>query len=139
MGDENTQDQDDKFARLLTIAAERAGKKEAEEALKKGFVTRGDINMALEAFGAQLEDAIVDKIGGTFEERIQKAVKTVLEADPEGVLAKATRKGTVANPEDERDADPIAFLIKKGRVAAAEGKDPNYDDTEKRILWAVTH
>src|SRR5260370_27509819 len=127
-GQQNTSPNPDLFAQLLTAAAERAAQDQAEDALKKGFVTREQINQALTTFGEQMEASIVEKITQALLPQVQDAVKKA-EAVAVG------KKSTILAAEDERDADPIAYIIKKGREQGAE----SYDDTEKRIIWDLTH
>lgn len=127
-----TEDRGDLLEQLLVVAAEKAAKQEARDALQKGFVTREQINAALAAFGenmtTNLENSLVDKITAQLLPQIQDSVKKA--AQDAGV-----RKGTILTPEDERDADPLAYLIKKGRELGPEA----FDETDKRIIWAVTH
>ncbi len=52
----NSSGDPDMLEQLLVMAAEKAAQREAEDALKKGFVTREQINQALTTFGTQLED-----------------------------------------------------------------------------------
>lgn len=122
----------DLLQQLLVVAAEKAAKREADDALKKGFVTREQINAALTAFGENLtntiEGSVVDKITAQLLPQIQETVKKAA-ADA------GMRKGTVQTPEDERDADPIAYLIKKGKE---QGPD-SYTHEDKQLLWGVTH
>jgi len=122
---------------LLTEAASRAAKEEAEQALKKGYVTREQINMALDSFGAKLEETLADKLLGVLEDNVQAALKKALEN--EELLTKAgARKSTIITPEEERDANPIAYLIKKGRTALAANEEPSYDQVDKDLIWAIT-
>ena len=48
--------------------------------------------------------------------------------------APGLRKSTVITPEDEREADPVKFILKKSREQGAEA----LDDDEKRIVWGLT-
>lgn len=123
-----TAPQGDLLEQLLVVAAEKAAKQEADEALKKGFVTREQINGALTAFGAQLKSDITDEITAQLLPQIQQ---TVQKSISDSGMA---RKGTMT-PEDERDADPIAYILKKGKEFGPD----SFDDAEKRIIWAVTH
>lgn len=118
----------DLLEQLLVVAAEKAAKKEAAEALTKGFVTRGDINAALSAFGDGLESRIVEKIAESLMPKVVETVKQTVETTP------GLRKSTVATPEDEMEADPVKFMLKK---AQSEGPDA-YTQTEKDILWGLT-
>ncbi len=137
MSEDKTQEQpNDLLEQLLVVAAEKAAKQEAEDALRKGYVTREQINMALDTFGKNLETRMAESLAEQLGSQIEAAAKKAVESAD---LVGATRKGTVATPEDERDADPVAYLLKKGRTAASTGKDPEYDDTEKRILWEMTY
>lgn len=141
MPDEKTQEQqtqpNDLLEQLLVVAAERAAKEEADQALKKGYVTREQINMALDTFGVRLQETLADKLLGVLDDKIHESVKKAVESDD--ILQKAgVRRSTIVDPLDERDADPITYLIKKGRVAAQAGQDPDFDDVDKRLMWAVT-
>ena len=118
----------DLLEQLLVVAAEKAAQREAEDALKKGFVTREQINAALAAFGDNMETSLVDKITAMLLPKIQE---TVQKASADAGI----RKGTIATPEDERDADPVAYLLKKGRELGADA----YDDIDKRLIWGITH
>lgn len=120
--------QGDLLEQLLVVAAEKAAKQEADQALKKGFVTREQINGALTAFGAQLKTDVVDEITAQLLPQIQQTVAKVV---GESGMA---RKGAVT-PEDERDDDPIAYILKKGREFGPE----SFDEAEKRVIWAITH
>ncbi len=64
---------------------------------------------------------------------MEKAVKAAITVDEKGGLRKGTLLGGVSL--DEREADPVAYLIKKGKELGPE----NYDEVDKRILWAVTY
>ena len=125
-------EQKDLLEQLLVVAAEKAAKQEADQALKKGFVTREQINQALATFGEQLstdlEDRIVEKITQALMPQVEQSVKKA--AEGAGI-----RKGTIVTPEDERDADPVGYLLKKGKELGPEA----YDDTDKRIIWGLTH
>lgn len=118
----------DLLEQLLVVAAEKAAKKEAQDALVKGFVTRGDINAAFAAFGDSLEDRIVTKISDIIMPKVQESVKATVEATP------GLRKSTVLTPEDEREVDPVKFILKKSRE---QGPDA-LDEDEKRIVWGLT-
>lgn len=123
----------DMLTQLLTTASERAAKREAEEALKKGFVTREQINAALGQLSENLEATLADKLGANLSELVEKAVKSAITIDEKGGVRKGTLLGGVSL--DEREADPVAYLIKKGRELGPEG----YDDVDKRIIWAMTY
>ena len=117
---------EDLFQTLMVQAAESAAKREAQDALEKGFVTRKDINLALTAFGDQLEQKIVESVKAALLPTVEEAVQ---KAAPAG-----QRKSTIATPEEEREADPVAYILKKGREVGPEG----YDDIDKRIIWGLT-
>jgi hypothetical protein len=123
----------DMLEQLLTVATERAAKKEAEEALKKGFVTRDQINTALGQLSENVEATLAEKLGANLSELVEKAVKAAITVDEKGGLRKGTLLGGVSL--DEREADPVAYLIKKGKELGPE----SYDEVDKRILWAVTY
>lgn len=123
----------DMLEQLLTVASERAAKKEAEEALKKGFVTREQINTALMQLSENVEATLSEKLGANLSELVEKAVKAAITVDEKGGLRKGTLLGGVSL--DEREADPVAYLIKKGKELGPE----NYDEVDKRILWALTY
>ena|SRR6266487_2901443 len=120
------QDKNDLLQQLLVTAAEKAAEREAEDALKKGFVTREQINAALATFGEQMETSLVEKIAQALMPKVDEAVKKAAVSD---------KKSTIETPEDEREADPVAYLLKKGRELGAEA----YDDVDKRIIWELTH
>lgn len=120
--------QGDLLEQLLVVAAEKAAKEEADQALKKGFVTREQINGALTAFGAQLKSDIVDEITAQLLPQVQQAVqKTVSES---GLSRKA-----VVTPEDAFEDDPFAYILKKGKEQGPE----SFSDDEKRFIWGLTH
>lgn len=120
--------QGDLLEQLLVVAAEKAARNEADQALKKGFVTREQINMALDAMGQKLETSIVEKITAAIDTQVKTSVESTLETAP------GLRKSTVITPEDEREADPVKFILKKSREQGAEA----LDDDEKRIVWGLT-
>lgn len=120
--------QGDLLEQLLVVAAEKAAKKEAQDALHKGFVTRGDINAALATFGDSLESRIVDRIADIIMPQVQATVKQTVETTP------SLRKSTVLTPEDEREDDPVKYILKKSREQGPEA----LDDDEKRIVWGLT-
>lgn len=120
--------QTDLLEQLLVVAAEKAAKQEADNALRKGYVTREQINSALAAFGDGLEDRIVSRILTEMAPRTESIVKKALDSDP-------VRKSTVVTETDERDADPVAYLLKKGRTLGPEA----YDDVDKQVIWALTY
>lgn len=135
---ENVQDQkpNDFLESLLTGAAERAAKIEADEALRKGYVTREQINMALDQFGATLEATLADKILGAVETQIQNSVAKALSSDE--MLQKAgLRRSTVLTPEQERENDPVAYLLQKGRSNKGAGFD-QFDQVDKDLAWELT-
>ena len=119
--------QDDLLASLLTSAAEKAAKREAQEALEKGFVTRQDINLALDAFGADLQQKIIDSVTTAIMPQVEDVVKKASVA--------GERRSTIATPEEERDNDPVAYLIKKGKELGPE----SYDEVDKRLIWGITY
>src|SRR5690348_10437867 len=121
--------QGDLLEQLLVVAAEKAAKREAEDALKKGFVTREQINSALAAFGDGLEDRIVDRIIREMQPKTETIVQKALSTSD------YSKKSTVLTEEEERDADPVQYLLKKGRTLGPEA----YDDTDKQIIWALTY
>lgn len=123
--------QGDLLEQLLVVAAEKAAKTEAETALKKGFVTREQINAALAAFGDGLENRIVDRIIEQLAPKTESIVKKALDSDER----LGQRRSTVMTAEDERDADPVAYLLKKGRTLGPEA----YDDVDKQLIWALTY
>ncbi len=45
------------------------------------------------------------------------------------------RKSTILTSDEERDNDPIAYIIKKGRDLGVDA----FDDIDKRLIWGVTH
>jgi hypothetical protein len=120
--------QTDLLEQLLVVAAEKAARQEADSALRKGYVTREQINAALAAFGDGLEDRIVNRIVTEMQPRTEGIVQKALQSDP-------GRKSVVQTEADERDADPVAYLLKKGRTLGPEA----YDDTDKQIIWALTY
>lgn len=124
----NNEPAGDLLEQLLVVAAEKAAKKEAQEALTKGFVTRGDINAALSAFGDGLESRIVEKIAESLMPKVVETVKQTVETTP------GLRKSTVLTPEDEREADPVKFILKKSQEHGPEA----LDDDEKRVIWGLT-
>lgn len=118
----------DFLEQLLVIAAEKAAKKEAQDALTKGFVTRGDINAAFVAFGDSLENRIVEKISDIIMPKVQESVKQTVESTP------GLRKSTVLTPEDEREDNPVDYILKKSREQGPEA----LDQTEKDLVWGLT-
>src|SRR5258708_8216819 len=126
---QNDDGEKDLLESLLIVAAEKAAKQEADDALKKGFVTREQLNAALGIFGDTLETNLVEKLSAALTPQIDSFVK-------KGLEGQATRKSTIApSAEDERDADPVAYLLKKGRESGPE----SYDETEKRLIWELTY
>ena len=126
--DQRNQTPEDLFQTLLVQAAESAAKREAQDALEKGFVTRKDINLALAAFGDQLEQKIVESVKAALIPQVEETVQ-------KAVIPAGQRKSDVLTPEDEREADPIAYIIKKGRELGPEA----FDDVDKRLIWGVTY
>jgi hypothetical protein len=123
----------DYLEQLLTVATEKAAKAEAESALKKGFVSREQINVALTELSTNLESSIVNKINESLSPLVEKAVKNAITIDEKsGQMRKGTLLGGLSL--DDREADPVAYLIKKGKEQGPE----SYDDIEKRIIWEVT-
>jgi len=121
--------QGDLLEQLLVVAAEKAAKQEADDALKKGFVTREQINAALAAFGENLENSIVDKVSASLMPQVTQAITKAIESTP------GLRKSTVQTPEDERDEDPVGYLLKKAREQGPE----SFDDVDKQLAWAITY
>src|SRR5258708_1824893 len=121
-------DQKDLLESLLVVAAEKAAKQQADDALKKGFITREQLNAALGVFGDTLETNLVEKISAALTPQIDQFVK-------KGLDGQAVKKSTIPTPEDERDADPVAYILKKGKDLGPEA----YDDVDKRIIWALTY
>jgi len=117
----------DLLEQLLVVAAEKAAKQEAQDALRKGFVTREQINSALAAFGESLKTDIVAEIQQAVMPQVNQTVQKAMDA--------GTRKSTILTPEDELEADPIKFILKKGKEQGPE----SYTDDEKRIIWALTY
>ena len=130
--EQQTEEKGDLLEQLLVVAAEKAAQREAKDALQKGFVTREQINAALTAFGENMTNNIkttlVDEITAQLLPQIQESVKKA--ASDAGM-----RKGSVMTPEDERDADPVAYLLKKGKEIGPEA----YNDEDKRLIWGLTH
>lgn len=124
---ENQPIQGDLLEQLLVVAAEKAAKREAEDALKKGFVTREQINAALSAFGEGLKTDIVTQIQEAVMPQVTQTVQKAMDA--------GSRKSTILTPEDELEADPVKYILKKGREQGPE----SYTDEEKRIIWALTY
>src|SRR5258708_27541465 len=118
-------DQKDLLESLLAVAAEKAAKQQADDALKKGFITREQLNAALGVFGDTLETNLVEKLATALTPQIDSSVK-------KGLEGQAVKKSTIPTQEDERHANPGAYLLKKGQglgPAAYKGRD-------KRTLWA---
>jgi hypothetical protein len=131
---QTTQVTGDMLEQLLTAASEKAAKKQADEALRKGFVSHEDINVALSELSSNLETTVVSKINESLAPLVEQAVKNAITIDEKtGTMRKGTLLGGVSL--DDREADPVAYLIKKGKE---QGPDA-YDETDKRIIWAVTH
>lgn len=120
--------QGDLLESLLVVAAEKAAKKEADDALRKGFVTREQINFALSEMGDRLETSIVEKITAAIDGQIATKVQSTLETTP------GLRKSTVITPEDEREDNPVQYILKKSREQGPEA----LDQTEKDIVWGLT-
>jgi hypothetical protein len=93
-------------------AADAAARAEAEA----NFVSKADLQVALDAFGAQ----IAKQIG----EEVAKATPI---ARPEG----AGRVGEVVEV-DERDENPVAYLVKKSRT------EEGLSDEDKKLAWELT-
>ncbi len=121
-------DQKDLLESLLVVAAEKAAKQQADDALKKGFITREQLNAALGVFGDTLETNLVEKLATALTPQIDSSVK-------KGLEGQAVKKSTIPTQEDERDADPVAYILKKGKELGPEA----YDDVDKRIIWALTY
>jgi hypothetical protein len=121
----------DALGSLLETYTKKAAEKAAEEELKKGFVTREQINAALSQLGTDLETHVADKINAGLGDLVESAVKKAITVDPSG------RKSTVGGAQatqDEFEADPVSYIIRKGREQGPE----SFTDTEKRVIWAVT-
>src|SRR5690348_17981606 len=84
--------QGDLLEQLLVVAAEKAAKREAEDALKKGFVTREQINAALTAFGEGLKTDIVTQIQEAVMPQVNQTVQKAMDA--------GSRKSTILTPEE---------------------------------------
>lgn len=124
----------DMLEQLLATATEKAAKREADEALRKGFVTREQINTALSELSTNLESNIVEKITAALSDQVETAVKKAITVDEKsGQVRKGTLLGGVS--EDERAEDPVAYLLHKGRELGPE----SFDATDKAIIWALTH
>src|SRR5258707_15485036 len=120
-------DQKDLLESLLVVAAEKAAKQQADDALKKGFITREQLNAALGVFGDTLETNLVEKLATALTPQIDSSVK-------KGLEGQAVKKSTIPTQEDERDADPVAYILKKGKKVRPDA----YYDGDKRISWAHT-
>src|SRR5260221_10767642 len=116
------------FQTLLVQAAESAAKREAQDALEKGFVTRKDINLALAAFGEKLEERIVTAVQTSLMPQVEEITKKAFAND-------VGRKSTILTADEERENDPVAYIIKKGREQGVDA----FDDVDKRLIWGVTH
>src|SRR5260221_1783893 len=121
-------DQKDQLESLLVVAAEKAAKQQADDALKKGFITREQLNAAVGVFGDTLETNLVEKLATDLTPQIDSSVK-------KGLEGQAVKKSTIPTQEDERDADPVSYILKKGKELGPQA----YDDVDKRILWALTY
>src|SRR5260221_10911405 len=121
-------DQKDLLESLLVVAAEKAAKQRADDALKKGFITREQLNAALGVFGDTLETNLVEKLATALTPQIDSSVK-------KGLEGQAVKKSTIPTQENERDADPVAYILKKGNEVGPEA----YDDVGKRIICALTY
>ncbi|SRR6266568_968706 len=119
---------DDMLQTLLLSAVDKAAKREAQDALEKGFVTRKDINLALAAFGEDLQTKIVTSVQEMLMPKVEEAVQ-------KATAVAGDRKSTIATPEDERETDPIAYLLKKGKDVGPDA----YDDVDKRLIWGLTY
>ncbi len=124
----NSSGDPDMLEQLLVMAAERAAQREAEDALKKGFVTREQINQALTTFGTQLEERIVAAVQTSLMPQVEELAKKAMNVTD-------GRKSTILTSDEERDNDPIAYIIKKGRDLGVDA----FDDIDKRLIWGVTH
>lgn len=122
---ENEPIQGDLLEQLLVVAAQKAAQREAEDALKKGFVTREQINAALATFGENLTQTIVSQVQEIINPQISQIQKAMA----------GERKSTVLSPEEQFQDDPIQYILKKGREQGPE----SYTDEEKRVIWAVTY
>jgi hypothetical protein len=123
----------DMLEQLLAVAAEKAAKREADEALRKGYVTREQINMALGQLSENTKTALITEISSTLPDMVELAVKKAITVDEKG-----QRKGTVLGSSttlDDREADPVSYLLRKGKELGPD----SYDDVDKQILWAMTY
>jgi hypothetical protein len=124
----------DMLEQLFTVATEKAAKKEADAALKKGYVTREQINLALGELTGTLENGVVEKMAASLPDMIELAVKKALTVEDKN----GQRRGTVLGSSptlDDREADPVSYLIRKGKELGPE----SYDSVDKQILWAITY
>jgi hypothetical protein len=122
----------DMLEQLFTVATEKAAKKEADAALKKGYVTREQINLALGELSSNIENGIVEKITSGLPEAIELAVKKALTVDEKG------RKSTVLGSStslDDFEKDPVSYLIRKGQEQGPE----SYTQQEKQVIWGLTY
>jgi hypothetical protein len=126
--DQKNQTPEDMFQTLLVQAAESAAKREAQDALEKGFVTRKDINLALAAFGEQLEEKIVTAVQTALLPQVEELTK-------KAIGTSAERKSTILTEDQERDNDPVAYIVKKGREQGVDA----FNDEDKRFIWGMTH
>jgi len=79
-----------------------------------------------------LETSISEKIGASLSDLVEKAVKAAITVDEKGAMRKGTLLGGISL--DEREADPVAYILKKGKELGPE----SYDEIDKKIMWAVT-
>lgn len=126
---QNTEPQGDLLEQLLVVAAEKAAEREARDALQKGFVTREQINAALDAFGKQMKTEVVDEITASLLPQVQSSVQKAIAESP------LARKAAPATPEEEREVDPVAYVIKKGKELGPEA----FDDVDKQLIWGITY
>lgn len=134
--DQNQNQQDisgDMLEQLLAVAAEKAAKREADEALRKGYVTREQINMALGELSENTKQGLIKEISNTLPDMVELAVKKAITVDEKG-----QRRGTVLGSSttlDDREADPVSYLLRKGRELGPD----SFDDVDKQIIWGLTH
>src|SRR5258708_11161000 len=96
-------DQKDLLESLLVVAAEKAAKQQADDALKKGFITREQLNAALGVFGDTLETNLVEKLATALTPQIDSSVK-------KGLEGQAVKKSTIPTQEDERSEEHTSEL-----------------------------
>ena len=131
-GLEVTQIDGDMLGQLLSVAAEKAAQREAEQALRKGYVTREQTNLALAQLSENLEGTLFNKITESLGDLVEQAVKKAVTVDEEGRRKSTIEGGTSL---EAREADPVSYLLRKGKEQGPE----SFDDVDKRIIWAMTY